>query len=291
MRQFTFAMMLTMLFGGTAMAQTLNEREAAIQSFINDNESRIVTVENALTSAYPGWNQTTPPPPPATDRTLIFSTTHESGNLSTWNFGRTAAYDSGNGKTSMAQISNAKSGLWALKQTVYADGTSGARCFITADKDNKALPKRLFMTAWIYIPKGFQVGQWWNHMQLKERQSVGTSSFVNPTLHLSLGSDSTGLYQRIYNWIPGQRVYYNQDGPRVYLPIAKWTKIEWYVDSKVSGGSTWLKQDDKLIISRTGIKTISNDSYVLNWSVNCYGGAGPGQVTYYWDDCTLETPK
>lgn len=290
MRQFTFAMMLTMLFGGTAMAQTLNEREAAIQSFINDNESRIVTVENALTAAYPGWNQTAPPPP-ATDRSLIFSTTHETGSLSTWNFGRTAAYDSGNGKTSIAELSNAKSGRFALRQTVYADGNSGARCFITADKDNRALPKKLYMTAWIYIPKSFRIGEWWNTMQLKERQSVGTSSFVNPTLHLSLGSDSTGLYQRIYNWIPGQKVYYNQDGPRVYLPIAKWTKIEWYVDSKVSGGSTWLKQDDKLIISRTGIKTISSDSYVLNWSVNCYGGSGPGQVTYYWDDCMLETPK
>lgn len=232
--------------------------------------------------------------PPPSDRVLVWSTTHETGSLqSSWNFGRQAVYNSGNGKTSLVEIANAKSGRFALLQSVTADDTSGARCFITGDKDNKAIPKELYMTAWIYIPKAFKVGSWWNHMQLKERTSVSSNDgYVDPTLHLSLASNNTGLYQRIYNWIPGQRYYINQDPSKiVYLPIAKWTKIEWYVDSKTSGGSTWLKQDDVLIISRNNIKTIANDNHVLNFSVDCYGGRGPGFVQYYWDDVELSTPR
>lgn len=293
MRQFTFAMMLAMLFGSTAMAQTTAERKANLKAFIDSrSDTQTLAVEDALVSLGYVKLSEPPPPPPTTDRLLVWSTTHETNNISTWNFGRTAIYNSGNGVTQIREISNAKSGRYALYQQVYADGSSGARCFITGDKDNKPIPKKLYMTAWLYLPKAFKVGDWWNHMQLKERPSIGGSP-VNPTLHLSLATDSQGrMYQRIYNWIAGQKVYYNQDAAtRVYLPIGKWTKIEWYVDSRTSGGSTWLKQDDKLIIERTGIKTISSDSYVLNWSVNAYGGSGPGQVTYYWDDCTLETPK
>lgn len=294
MRQFTFAMMLAMLFGSTAMAQTTAERKANLKSFIDSRtDAQTLAVEDALVPL--GYQKlgTPPSPPPTTDRLLVWSTTHETGSLSSsWNFGRTSAYNSGNGKTSIVELSNAKSGRFALSQSVTADGSSGARCFITGDKDNKAIPKKLYMTAWIYIPKSFTVRDWWNHMQLKERTSVSSNDgYVDPTLHLSLGSDAGGLYQRIYNWIPGQRYYINQTGAKTYLPIAKWCKIEWYVDSKVSGGSTWLKQDDKLIISRDNIKTIANDSHVLNFSVNCYGGSGPGFVQYYWDDVSLETPK
>ncbi|MCE9554257.1 MAG: polysaccharide lyase [Planctomycetes bacterium] len=285
---------LAVLMCTTAQAQTMNEREAAIQTFINDNSGRIATVENALNATYAGWNGTTPPPTAPTGRTLIFSTTHETGSLSSWNFGRTAAYNSGNGKTWIAELSNAKSGRYALAQSITADETSGARCFITADKDNKGIPHELYATTYLYLPTNFpwqKVGSWYNIQQYKERQTVGASSFVDPTLIINIGKDSNGAYLYLYNWIVGQRVSYNQSGTKKYLPLGKWIKLEWYVKSSVSGGATWLKQDDVQIISKTGIKTISNDNYVLNWSVDNYAGTGPGATTIYWDDCSLEAPK
>jgi len=295
MKWFVMFVVGAMLSVTSAQAQTLNQREAAIQSYINDNSGRIATVENALSEAYPGWNGTTSPPPPApSDRALIWSTTHETGNLSTWNFGRQAVYNSGNGKTWIQEVSFAKSGRFVLAQSITADETSGARCFITADANNKALPDELYATTYLYLPTNFpwrNIGSWYNIQQLKERESVGTSKFVNPTLIININQDSTGPYLYIYNWIAGQRVSYGQSGTKKYLPLGKWIKLEWYVNSRVSGGSTWLKQDGVQIISRTGIKTISNDNYVLNWSVDNYAGTGPGSTTLYWDDCILETPK
>lgn len=279
----------------SAQAQTLNQREAAIQSYINDNAGRIATVEDALTDAYPGWNGSTSPPPPSSDRTLIWSTTHETGNLSSsWNFGRQAAYNSGNGRTWIQEVTFAKSGRYVLAQGITADDSSGARCFITADANNRALPHELYATSYLYLPTNFpwrDVSSWYNIQQLKERESVGTSRFVNPTLIININKDSTGPYLYIYNWINGQRVSYAQSGTKNYLPLGKWIKLEWYVNSRVSGGSTWLIQDGVQIISRTGITTISNDNYVLNWSVDNYAGTGPGSATLYWDDCTLEAPK
>jgi len=278
----------------SANAQTMNERESAIQVYINDNSSRIATVDNALNAAYPGWNNSASPPPTSSGRTVVWSTTHETGNISTWNFGRQAVYNSGNGKTWIAELSNAKSGRFALAQSITADDNSGARCFITADKNNKGLPHELYATTHLYLPTNFpvsKIGSWYNIQQLKERQTVGASSFVDPTLIINIGRDNNGAYLYIYNWIVGQRVSYNQSGTKKYLPLGKWIKLEWYVNSSVSGGATWLKQDDVQIISKTGIKTISNNNYVLNWSVDNYAGSGPGSTLIYWDDCTLEAPK
>ncbi|MCE9554221.1 MAG: prepilin-type N-terminal cleavage/methylation domain-containing protein [Planctomycetes bacterium] len=240
---------------------------------------------------------TTGNPDPPTDRRLIWSTNHESGNISTWNFGRQAIYDNGTGHTEMAQVGFAKSGNWVLKQNLTADGSSGARCFITSQQDNTALPDELYATSYLYLPTDFpwqNIGPWWNLQQLKERLTVGASPFVDPTIYLSIASDSNGPYLYIYNWIIGERYWVNQNIPsqsRVYLPLGKWIKLEWYTNSKVTGGSTWLKQDGLLIIDRQNMRTITNDDYVINWSVDCYAGAGPGAVTYYWDDLKLEAPQ
>jgi hypothetical protein len=228
---------------------------------------------------------------------LIWATDHESGNISTWNFGRQAIYDNGTGHTEMAQVSFARSGNWVLKQTLNADGSSGARCFITVQQDGTALPDELIATSYLYLPTDFpwrDIGQWWNLQQLKERQTVGATSFVDPTIFLSIAADANGPYIYIYNWIASEKYWVTQNipnQPRVYLPLGQWIKLEWYTNSKVSGGSTWVKQDGVLIIDRQNMRTITNDDYVINWSVNCYGGAGPGLATNYWDDLKLETPQ
>ena len=239
---------------------------------------------------------TTGNPDPPTDRRLIWSTTHESGNISTWNFGRQAIYDNGSGHSEMAQVDFARSGSWVLKQTLTPDGSSGARCFITAEQDNTALPKELYATSYLYLPTDFpwqSIGQWWNLQQLKERLTVGNTPFVDPTIFLSIASDANGPYLYIYNWVVGEKYWVNQNIPnqaRVYLPLGKWVKLEWYSNSKVSGGSTWLKQDGVLIIDRQNMRTITDDNYDINWSVNCYG-AGSSFATCYWDNCMLESPK
>jgi len=261
------------------------------------SSSTSTTTSTTTTGTTTIGTTTGPSEPPPPSQRLIWATDHESGNISTWNFGRQAIFDSGSGNTQLAQVGFAHSGNWVLKQTVTADGSSGARCFITSQQNGTALPDELYATSYLYLPADFpwqNFGEWWNLQQLKERQTVGASAFVDPTIYLSIASDSQGPYLYVYNWIASERYWVMQNIPgqsRVRLPLGQWIKLEWYTKSKVVGGSTWVKQDGVLIIDRQNMRTITNDDYVTNWSVNCYGGAGPGQVTYYWDDLKLETPQ
>jgi len=302
MKWFVMFVVAAILSVTSAQAQTFNEREASIQSYINDHSGRIATVEAALNEAYPGWNGTTSTPPPSGDRALIWSTTHETGSISSsWNFGRQTVYSSGNGKTWIQEVSFAKSGRFVLAQSATMDGSSGTRCFITGDGRNggwQALPKELYATTWIYLPKEFPWAKtgssgdsWLNVQQLKDRPSLSGSP-VEPTVQINMASDSNGPYLYLYDSIARSWRNQNISGQgRVYLPVNRWVKLEWYTLSKASGGSSWLKQDGKLILDHKNFRTIRSDGNVTNWSVNAYGGSAIGSATLYWDDCTLETSK
>lgn len=289
----TSLLMTILLATGITMA----ERKTALVAFINaSDETRLTTIENALKPSPVNYVPPVADPIPPTTRTLIWQTDNE-GGMAGWNFGRQAIYDSGNGKTELSQLFS-RSNSHAIRQSITGDGNSGARCFITGDKNNQALPHEMIATSYLYLPANFpwknlgsSGANWFNLQQLKERQTVGASSFVNPTIYISITSDAIGPYIYIYNWILSEKKWYKQVGAITYLPLEKWIKLEWYTLSKVSGGATWLKQDDKLILDVNGIRTITSDSYVLNWSVNCYGGASCGSPVLYWDDCKLETPK
>lgn len=302
--------LLVMTIGATAMAQTPEEKANACYDFLRQKfptefppgtttggtTTGGTTTGGSTTGGTTTGGTTTGGTTtggPISDRVALCSMTHESGNLSQWNFGRQAIYDSGNARSYAQQQPFAHSGNWVLRQDCTLDGSSGARCFITGDAQNRPIPKQIYATTYLYLPTNLNwrnIGSWWNIQQFKERPSIGGSP-VNPTLIINIAKDNTGPYLYIYNWIAGQRTSYNQSGAKKYLPLGRWIKLEWYVDSRVSGGSTWLKQDGVEIISRTNVKTLSNDNYVTNWSVDNYGDRGPGATTLYWDDCMLEYPR
>lgn len=289
-----------------AAAQTpapIADRKAALVSYVNaSTETRVGQIEQALAPlGYVPPTGPVDPPPPQPGR-VIFTTTHETGpnQLGLWEKYERAVYNSGSASVSIAEVSNAKSGRYVLKETI--SGSSGARVFALNDwstGSRKPMPYQTNVTVYAYMPTR-PTGSW---MMLLGWKQTGTNTRVynQPTVDTEFSSDMTYLRANIKGRTssaasPGSEpaLYYvtQPTSSRVAFPTGRWVKLEMQVKhSTGSDGYYRLYQDGVQILSYSG-KTMRSGSYgdKVEFELTCYGGNMSANTTLLYDDVTILQP-
>lgn len=306
MRQLGFlALTIAALLGCTSQptaAQTASEVRTNLKAFIDSRtEAQLPAVEDALVPL--GYQKLPEPPPPAPAYRTIFATTHETGpnQLGGWEKYERAVYNSGTASVSVADIANAKSGRYALKQVI--SGSSGARVFCLNDwstGSRKPLPYTTSTTVWAYMPKR-PTGSWMMVLGWKQT-GLTTRQYNQPTIVTEFGNDMTYLRFNIKGRTsspasPGSEpaLYYvtQPTASRVAFPVAKWVKLT--LDVKHSTGPDGyarLFQDGVKVLDYSG-KTMRSGTYgnKVECELTCYGGNMGSNTTMLCDDFEMTEPQ
>jgi hypothetical protein len=223
--------------------------------------------------------------PPA-DRTRLWSTDVEKGNLADWyapercacprgNFGG-GEYNSGNAD-SRASRDVAHSGRWAVKLVQRGGGTRLFR-WRESHRHSKA-----YYSVWLLFPRQYTArAGWWNVFQWKSKSPSGASEpfWVINVLNRADGS----MHLRLFD--SRKRVSYPQSLGN--LPVNRWVHLEAFLSQSAGGtGRIIVWQDGVKLWDLSDITTKFPDGD-QEWSVNNYSDAVQPQPTViYADDARI----
>jgi len=228
---------------------------------------------------------------------VLWSTDHETGDLSQW------YVDSGGGEfnsgaaSSTASRDVARSGRYSAKATIVTPGISGVRLFRWNESHATA---EAYYGAWFYFPRNYRAPVWWNIFQFKSRNGdAANDAFWS----LQVGNRPGGAMHLYLNWWEGLSIegpHRGEFGGRSYdqavldIPVAQWTHLEVFLrQSATFDGQVIVWQDAVELFNVRDVRTRYPAPNGANeWSVNNYGDSiTPSPTTIYIDDAVISTSR
>jgi hypothetical protein len=250
-------------------------------------------------------------PGPGAREGVIWSTGHESGDLSDWyRNGGGGAFITGDAWVSVTNEA-AHSGRYALKLEVQGidQDVRGSRIFRWGERLTEG-----YFSAWYMFPVAPVVGEWLNIFQFKKRavqdsnavadstKSVPQDSIrgapqdsirretIDPTWYNEVKTRPQGIVLTLSHW---NRVW-NLPGNVREAPLiraGRWFHIEWYYKDGVADGVIRVWIDGELIWSLENVDTRGVDPYI-QWAPSLYGvRVNPGHLILYVDDAAISTRR
>ena len=217
---------------------------------------------------------------------VIWSTSHETGDFSDWHTGQegSAVFNSGEAQVGVSTEA-AHSGQYALKMEVWNIGqeTTGARIF----RWDEYLTEGYF-SCWMMFPELPQVNDWLNIFQFKKRDTA--TGAVDPTWYNEIKNKPEGPVLTLTHWNQEWDIAPNVRAPAPLQPN-QWFHLEWYYKDGVADGILHIWQDGKLLWDLRNIDTRGIDP-LIQWSPVLYGSdVEPDHLRLYVDDCAISTER
>lgn len=203
------------------------------------------------------------------------------------------------------------SGLWSMKTTISVTATAKAGCRTNYRPllANNQLGD-YYYGAWYYLPNMITVGNFWQHMQWKVRDTnTSTAPYVAYAIYVYNPAPGQMAYRLTYKLgedaaIPGPQagggiVAFSEDNPTL-IPVATWYHLEAYFKPSVYpnyNGRIIVRLNGVQIFDWNNIVTLDQSAARYNaWHVTNYGrqlklgntiGDGVASVQMHNDDETI----
>jgi hypothetical protein len=204
---------------------------------------------------------------------------HETGDFSQWKEGGDGdTYTSSNANLFVVETP-VHSGRYAVRSSIEnTSNQSLARLFRQGN-----LPKEAYYSIWLYLPKLYGVGQYWNVFEFKARREPN-----NPTTEVYLWSldlrqeSNDRLVWYVYDQIGKQEL---DSAVPVVAALGRWTRVTAYVrraTDKTGQVTFWI--DDQLLVSQE-IPPVPSDW--MCWSVGSVAAGMPQPSDLFLDDAMI----
>ena len=210
---------------------------------------------------------------------IAFSSTFETGDYSEWvGDGGGGIYGLETGGNLTAVSSPVHSGSYAAEFTVPDPSVNGhIKLFRWRGIDLTSG----YYSAWYYFPQNFQINEWINIMQWKEKDSPYDHELV------ILAKQALGVPTFAFFW----RTSTGEDceSANAAIPLDRWVHVEAFIkiDKVLGEVSIWV--NGQLTYNKSNIETMGNTPTV-QFGVGNYPGPNENKnLTFYVDDVTAST--
>jgi hypothetical protein len=244
------------------------------------------------TPSEPTPSNPAPPIVPRPSGQIVWSSGHETGNLSEWNAGRGGGEFNSGDADAVASTDVAHDGRYSAKLTTRTPPEAGTRLFRWNESERYT---EAYYSAWFYLPVPFR-SDWSDIFQFKSQ----LGAVNDPFWFLQVKNRPSGAMYLVLSWwnrlsVDGPRP--GQRGGREYhqsiadLPAGRWTHIEVFLRQSADfDGRIVVWQDGVELFNQQDVRTKYRDSQ-QSWAVTNYGsGFAPTPVTIYVDDAMIRLP-
>jgi len=249
------------------------------------------TATKTIVKTTPSSTQTAPTEVSPTDgpKRIVWSATHETGDISEWKEHGDFIRQGYSGAYHMVSP-HAHSGIFSVSLSIdtMAPSDSGAHAAYLMFWDQ--LPENAYYySAWFYIPSEIKPDQWWTIWQWKSTFD-GNSDNSKPMFSLGVEVDDQYKFLRlIYRPDLESKTSFMQT--KAPLPRDRWFQIEAYYEKSTTKGKVIVWQDGREIFNVDKLPTVLKDGTVY-WSVNHYADKiSPSPATIFIDDAIISLDK
>lgn len=216
---------------------------------------------------------------------IIWSTSHETGDLIDWYKDQSGAvYNTGDAKISVTE-EVAHTGRYALKKEVWGidQNLTATRIFRWAEHLREG-----YFSCWYMFPTLPQVDGWLNVFQFKKKDY--STDQVDPTWYNEIKNKPQGTVLTLTHWEQEWDIPPNIN-EAIPLQTNKWFHIEWYYKDGIDDGIIKVWQDGLLIWDLRNLNTRGIDPDI-QWAPSLYGiNVKPGHLVLYVDDCVISSSR
>lgn len=205
---------------------------------------------------------------------------HESGDFSQWKEnGNGGIFTAGDGVLTVVE-DPAHGGHYAVKSSISNNGDLSLARLYRQDP----LPAEATYSVWLYIPKVYTVGNYWNVFEFSGRRDPANSDTDIALWSLDLRKDPDNqLAWYVYDGIGAQELMPVEP---LKAPLGRWFRVTAFLrqaTDKTGQVTFWI--DDKLFVDESGISTIP--SQWMSWSVGSVAGSMPQPADLFLDDAMI----
>lgn len=248
------------------------------------------------------------PSNPPTGPTILWSASHEVGNLSEWSQSGSPSVSSGgnmsddeNNEDLEVNVTTAKpyAGSFSAHTKIKRaqNRKIGIRLMRWRDRFGNVLPEEAYYSTRMFIPHATyrMPSGWWNVFQFKSRHfTSGTETVSDPTLTGNLTGDGQGYWFHFTDHRRNKITYPSS----VKVRGGQWVHLEAWMRWHPTQGAVKLWQNGVLTIDKSNLSTkfTANDP-IFSWGIGNYTDnilghpAGPGIAEIYFDNAVISTVR
>jgi hypothetical protein len=222
---------------------------------------------------------------------ILWSSSHEAGDLSDWYRNQSGAVYNTGGKDARVSVTDeiAYTGKYSVKMEVWNIDRElrACRIFRWAEKLTEG-----YYSCWFMFPILPQVDGWLNIFQFKKHDYIdqGGTGRIDPTWYHEVKSTRQGTVLTLTHWQKDWNVSpHSHNLPKIRAK--KWFHVEWHYKDGINDGIITIWINGKKYWSLHGVDTRGVHP-AIQWAPSLYGvNVSPGHLVLYMDDAVISTER
>lgn len=221
------------------------------------------------------------------DAAVLWSTSHESGDLSDWYKDQGGAVYNTGGDDARVTVTPgvAHTGNYSVKMEVWNIDTQKRACRIFRWAEHLT---EGYFSCWLMFPALPDVGGWLNIFQFKKKNY--TSGAVDPTWYNEVKNKSQGTVLTLTHWNQEWDIRPNVN-PSPVISAKEWFHVEWHYKDGINDGEVGIWINGTKVWHLENINTTGIDPDI-QWAPSLYGiNVTPSHLVLYMDDAAISTER